>query len=117
MLPNQIGRYEVLGQLATGGMAEILLARLSGPSDFRRAVVIKRILPELAASEEFVDMFIHEAKLAVRLSHANIVQVFDLGIAPGTVVGGIRQPSRSDSRQQTGRQERTADAAAHRAAR
>ncbi|MFO0659924.1 MAG: hypothetical protein U0165_08865 [Polyangiaceae bacterium] len=41
--------------------------------------MIKRILPELAKSQAFVDMFIHEAKLAVRLSHANIVQVFDLG--------------------------------------
>lgn len=57
-------------------------AKSFGVEGFEKVVVIKRILPELAASQQFVEMFIHEAKLAVRLSHANIVQVFDLGIAP-----------------------------------
>ncbi len=64
-------------------MAEVFKAKSYGVEGFEKVVVIKRILPELARSKEFVDMFIHEAKLAVRLSHANIVQVFDLGIAPG----------------------------------
>jgi serine/threonine protein kinase/tetratricopeptide (TPR) repeat protein len=63
-------------------MAEVFKAKSYGVEGFEKVVVIKRILPELAKSKEFVDMFIHEAKLAVRLSHANIVQVFDLGIAP-----------------------------------
>ena len=66
-------------------MAEVFKAKSYGVEGFEKVVVIKRILPELAQSDEFVEMFIHEAKLAVRLSHANIVQVFDLGIAPGTV--------------------------------
>ena len=70
-------------------MAEVFKAKSYGVEGFEKVVVIKRILPELAESEQFVDMFIHEAKLAVRLSHANVVQVFDLGIAPGTVVGGM----------------------------
>jgi serine/threonine protein kinase/tetratricopeptide (TPR) repeat protein len=62
-------------------MAEVFKAKSYGVEGFEKVVVIKRILPDLAKSKEFVDMFIHEAKLAVRLSHANIVQVFDLGLA------------------------------------
>ncbi len=86
------GRYRLLERLGQGGMAEVFKAKSYGVEGFEKVVVIKRILPELAASEQFVEMFIHEAKLAVRLSHANIVQVFDLGLAPGTVVGGMPQP-------------------------
>ncbi|MBS2016411.1 MAG: protein kinase [Deltaproteobacteria bacterium] len=86
------GRYRLLERLGQGGMAEVFKAKSYGVEGFEKVVVIKRILPELAQSEQFVDMFIHEAKLAVRLSHANVVQVFDLGIAPGTVVGGMPQP-------------------------
>jgi eukaryotic-like serine/threonine-protein kinase len=86
------GRYRLLERLGQGGMAEVFKAKSYGVEGFEKVVVIKRILPELAESETFVDMFIHEAKLAVRLSHANIVQVFDLGIAPGTVVSAMPQP-------------------------
>ncbi|MBK8214282.1 MAG: protein kinase [Myxococcales bacterium] len=75
------GRYRLLERLGKGGMAEVFKAKSFGVEGFEKIVVIKRILPELAESPLFVDMFIHEAKLAVRLSHANIVQVFDLGIA------------------------------------
>ena len=76
------GRYRLLERLGQGGMAEVFKAKSYGVEGFEKVVVIKRILPELAKSKEFVDLFVHEAKLAVRLSHANIVQVFDLGIAP-----------------------------------
>ena len=85
VLPNQIGRYEVLGQLATGGMAEILLARLSGPSDFRRAVVIKRILPQYAQMSAFVAMFLDEARIVAKIRHPNVVQVQELGEHDGDV--------------------------------
>jgi len=85
VLPHRIGRYEVLGQLATGGMAEILLARLSGPSDFARAVVIKRILPQFARSESFVAMFLDEARIVARIRHPNVVQVHELGDHEGDV--------------------------------
>ena len=54
----RIGRYEVLARLATGGMAEILLGRVHGPSGFERAVVIKRILPQYAELPSFVSMFL-----------------------------------------------------------
>jgi serine/threonine protein kinase/tetratricopeptide (TPR) repeat protein len=83
------GRYRLLERLGQGGMAEVFKAKSYGVEGFEKVVVIKRILPALAESEQFVEMFIHEAKLAVRLSHANVVQVFDLGLAPGTVVGGM----------------------------
>ena len=75
------GRYRLLERLGQGGMAEVFKAKSYGVEGFEKVLVIKRILPELARSQDFVDMFIHEAKLSVRLSHANIVQVFDLGIA------------------------------------
>jgi serine/threonine protein kinase len=78
------GRYRLLERLGQGGMAEVFKAKSYGVEGFEKILVIKRILPELACSQDFVEMFIHEAKLAVRLSHANIVQVFDLGRAPGS---------------------------------
>jgi len=81
--PRAIGRYEVLGRLATGGMAEVLLARLVGPSGFERPVVIKRILPHLADSREFRDMFLDEARLVARIRHPNVVQVHELGETGG----------------------------------
>ncbi len=74
-----LGRYEVAGRLAMGGMAEILLGRLVGPSGFERPVVIKRILPHLAAEPSFVSMFLDEARLAARIRHPNVVQVHELG--------------------------------------
>jgi serine/threonine-protein kinase len=74
-----IGKYELLKQLAVGGMAEIYLARQSGPEGFSKLVVIKRILENLAAQERFVQMFLDEARVAARFNHPNIVQIFDLG--------------------------------------
>ncbi len=81
-MSSTLGRYKLLERLGQGGMAEVFKAKSFGVEGFEKVLVIKRILPELAQSPEFVEMFIHEAKLAVRLSHANIVQVFDLGLAP-----------------------------------
>ena len=88
-LDTAFGRYRLLERLGQGGMAEVFKAKSYGVEGFEKILVIKRILPELARSQEFVDMFIHEAKLAVRLSHANIVQVFDLGKAlTGDAIAG-----------------------------
>ncbi|MDP9001563.1 MAG: protein kinase, partial [Myxococcota bacterium] len=86
------GRYRLLGRLGQGGMAEVFKAKSYGVEGFEKILVIKRILPELSRSQDFIDMFIHEAKLAVRLSHANIVQVFDLGKAPIGDPVGPEQP-------------------------
>ncbi len=92
MTGGSFGRYRLLERLGQGGMAEVFKAKSFGVEGFEKVLVIKRILPELARSQEFVDMFIHEAKLAVRLSHANIVQVFDLGLAPVVGKSGEKLP-------------------------
>ena len=76
---ERVGRYEVAGRLATGGMAEILLGRLVGPSGFERPLVIKRILPHLAEQQSFVSMFLDEARLAAQIRHPNVVSVSELG--------------------------------------
>lgn len=73
------GKYKLLELIARGGMAEVFKAKSFGADGFEKIVVIKRILPEFAQNQQFVDMAINEAKLSVALSHANIVQVFDLG--------------------------------------
>ncbi len=59
-------------------MAEILLGRFVGPSGFERPVVIKRILSHLAEDPTFVAMFLDEARIAARVRHPNVVQVFEL---------------------------------------
>jgi serine/threonine protein kinase len=75
----RIGRYDIVGHLATGGMAEVLLGKLLGPSGFERTVVVKRILPHLAREQRFVEMFLAEARTVARIRHANVVQVYELG--------------------------------------
>jgi serine/threonine-protein kinase len=67
--------------IGKGGMAEIFLARQKTDLGATRLCVVKQILPGLAGDPQFSDMLVHEAKLAARLSHANVVQVFDLGRA------------------------------------
>jgi serine/threonine-protein kinase len=64
-------------------MAEVFLARQSGMDGFEKPVVIKRILPHLSGEQQFVDMFLNEAKVAARLSHPSIVQIFDFGRIDG----------------------------------
>jgi serine/threonine-protein kinase len=77
--PRPFGKYLLLRHLATGGMAEVFLARANGPAGWEKECVIKRILPTLAADQNFVQMFLDEARIAARLNHPNIVQIFDLG--------------------------------------
>jgi serine/threonine protein kinase len=77
--PERLGRYEIVGSLARGGMAELYLARLPGVEGFAKKVVIKRVLPELARDRQFVDMLLGEARLAAQLDHQNIVHVHDIG--------------------------------------
>ena len=77
--PSRFGKYELMRRLAKGGMAEIFLARSFGVEGFERHLVIKRILPQLASSPQFVGLFIKEAKISASLSHPNIVQIYELG--------------------------------------
>jgi len=76
--PARIGRYEVLGRLGSGGMAEVLLCRLAGASGFERLVTLKRVLPALAQQAGFTSMFLDEARIVASIRHANVVQVFEL---------------------------------------
>ena len=64
-------------------MAEVFLARQSGISGFSKQLVIKRVLPGLVDDAKFVEMFLDEARLAARLAHPNICQVFELGEVDG----------------------------------
>lgn len=76
--------YLIERRLAAGGMAEVFVAKRMGPHGFEKRVALKRILPQFAIDADFVHMFIDEARLAARLSHANIVQVFDFGQHEGS---------------------------------
>ncbi|NOZ87726.1 MAG: serine/threonine protein kinase [Deltaproteobacteria bacterium] len=76
---EKFGRYRLVRRIATGGMAEIFLARQTGQARFDKEVVVKRILPQYADHKDFVAMFLDEAALAARLNHPNIVQIFDVG--------------------------------------
>ncbi len=74
-----LGRYNVLGKLTQGGMAEVYLANQRGPAGYNKLVVIKRVRPHLANDSDFVAMFVNEARLAALINHPNVVSIFDLG--------------------------------------
>ena len=78
-VPEQFGAYTLLDRVALGGMAEVWKARMKGVEGFQKTVAIKKILPHLTDSVDFVTMFIDEAKLAAQLNHPNIIHIYDLG--------------------------------------
>ncbi len=75
----RFGNYVLLRRIARGGMAEVFLAQQRGLEGFDRRVAVKRILPHLADSPDFVKMFLGEAKLAAQLTHPNVVHIYDFG--------------------------------------
>lgn len=77
--PTKFGRYILLDRINVGGMAEVFRGKMAGVEGFERLVALKRILPNIAADPDFVEMFVDEAKLAVQLQHANIAQIYELG--------------------------------------
>ncbi|MHB8874379.1 MAG: protein kinase domain-containing protein [Myxococcaceae bacterium] len=78
------GPYELLRSLATGGMGQIYLARSTRAEGFSKLLVVKLLLAEHARDTGFVAMFLDEARIAARLNHPNIGQIFDLGDVAGT---------------------------------
>lgn len=80
---QQFGSYQLIRQIAVGGMAEVFLAKVVGVEDFEKFVALKMIHPHLAMNTEFVRMLINEAKIAAQLSHTNIAQTLDLGCVDG----------------------------------
>ncbi len=79
MGPDRFGKYRVLRKIASGGMAEVYLCRMTGEEGFRKRVALKVIHPRHAEDSRFRDLFVREARLAASLSHQNVVQVFDFG--------------------------------------
>ena len=77
------GRYELLRKLATGGMGQVFLARQKGPVGFQKLLVLKRLLPHLSEDQDFIQMFLDEARIAGVLNHPNIAQIYDLGDVDG----------------------------------
>jgi eukaryotic-like serine/threonine-protein kinase len=77
-------RYRVIKKLASGGMAEVFVAESAGIEGFRKQVAIKRVLPQLSKKQQFIEMFLDEARLSAHLSHSNVVSVFDIGVGDGT---------------------------------
>ncbi len=75
----RFGQYVLLEKIATGGMAEVWKARKRGEEGFQKIVAIKKILPHLSDDQDFIGMFVDEAKLAAQLNHSNIIHIYDLG--------------------------------------
>ncbi|MEO6950906.1 MAG: protein kinase [Polyangia bacterium] len=80
---RRLGGYRIIAPLATGGMAELFIAKTAGVSGFEKQVALKVIHPNYSSDPDFVKMLVDEAKLAVQLQHANIVQTYDLGQVDG----------------------------------
>jgi serine/threonine protein kinase len=76
---DELGRYELVCPIAEGGMASVWVARLRGKHGFEKLVAIKMILPRFATDPLFRDMFLDEARIASRIEHPNVAQMFDLG--------------------------------------
>lgn len=87
--PEPFGRYQLIRRFARGGMAEVFLARQEGPGGFARELVIKRVLPDLVDDPHFVELFLDEARLAAKLTHPNIVPIFDFGEVDGSYFIGM----------------------------
>jgi serine/threonine protein kinase/tetratricopeptide (TPR) repeat protein len=82
-LRERFGKYHVLAKIAQGGMAEVYKVKTVGIAGFEKIQALKRILPHQAREGRFIRSFIDEARIAVELTHRNIVQVFDFGKADG----------------------------------
>ncbi|RMG15993.1 MAG: serine/threonine protein kinase, partial [Deltaproteobacteria bacterium] len=77
--PTPFGKYLLLERVNVGGMAEVHKAKTVGVEGFEKLVAVKKILPNIAEDDEFITMFIDEAKISVQLTHSNIAQIYDLG--------------------------------------
>jgi serine/threonine protein kinase len=77
--PLLFGKYLLLERINVGGMAEVFIAKAFGVEGFERILAIKKILPTMAEDEEFITMFIDEARISVQLNHANVVHIHELG--------------------------------------
>lgn len=77
-IPSHFGRYRIVAHLATGGMAQVFIARLEGPGQFQRTVAVKRVLPHLVEDARFREMFLDEARVTAAIHHPCVAEVYDL---------------------------------------
>jgi serine/threonine-protein kinase len=82
--PTRLGRYELMARIGEGGMAEVHLARMHGPMNFQKVVVVKTIHPDLASQPEFLEMLLDEARLSALIKHPRVVDIYELGQADGS---------------------------------
>ncbi len=80
---ENFGKYILLERIASGGMAEVYLAKTAGAAGIARFLAIKRILPQYSENPDFIEMFKEEAKIVVNLNHSNVVKIFDFGTHAG----------------------------------
>ncbi len=80
----QLGKYFLFHRLGKGGMAEVFLAKVLGPTGLGRLVAVKKVLPHYAEDANFLRLFEQEAKLSSRLTHANVIHIYDFGNFEGS---------------------------------
>jgi serine/threonine protein kinase len=80
---RKFGRYRLVGTMADGAMARLFLSVMTGVDGFKRVVALKQVLPHLAQSPEFVQMFLNEARVASKLDHPSIVRIYEMGEIDG----------------------------------
>jgi serine/threonine-protein kinase len=80
---HMLDRFQLIGEIASGGMATVYLARLPGVGGFQRFVAIKRLHPHLSREQGVVEMFLDEARLAARIHHQNVVPILEIGTSEG----------------------------------
>jgi len=80
----EFGKYQLLQKIGSGGMGQVFLARTVGTQAFEKLVVIKRLLPHLSEDEEFLSLFLEEARVAACFNHPNLIQIFELGEFAGS---------------------------------
>ena len=88
LVGSRVGRFEIIAEIGTGGMASVYLARATGSagrSGFRRLLAIKVMHPHLSQDEQFVDMFLDEARVAATIHHPNVVPIIDVGNDDGLI--------------------------------
>lgn len=97
-ISKKFGRYTLTERIARGGMGEIYLASLEGVAGFEKQCVIKKILPDLASDDTFIERFLNEGRTLVALTHSNIVQIFDMGEVNGEYYLAMEYVSGADLR-------------------
>lgn len=97
-LPDQFGKYSIVGHLATGGMAEVYLARAGGLQGFEKLVVLKRVRPDVSTADTTAS-FLDEARLVATLEHPNIAHVHEIGVVNGSYFFVMEYVSGGDLRQ------------------